>query len=456
MTSYKDNYVSQYIDFYSEEKERCRANCPDAMNNIRDRALAVLKEKGLPVSMEEDYKRFDVQEVLDKNYGIKLTNLIEKVNPYKTCRCNIGDIAPLRYYMLDDEIYTEKPDTEEYSEVASKGVYIGNIRGFEKNYPDVLAKYYGQVADMERNTLAALNSLFARDAFVVYVPKGVKLEYTVQLIMLSGGFENALIFPRILVILEDDAEASLLLCDHCMPTKSVTNSLSEVYVGNRAKFTLYDMEETHSEHTRIENAHYKLMEHAEAKLCPLTLTNGKSRNNIYGYLEGEYASFTAAGFAVLDGNKKADTYVWVNHSVPNCHSDQLIKYTLNDNAIGSFTGRIYVAQDAQKTQAYQNNKNLNLSSSAIMYSKPQLEIYADDVKCSHGLTIGQIDENALFYMRQRGVPYMEAKMMLTIAFMSEVLEYIDLVPLREQLQNLLEQRYRGGIVSCHNRRLLVH
>ncbi|WP_160217630.1 MULTISPECIES: Fe-S cluster assembly protein SufD [Porphyromonas] len=460
-TPMEDRYVAQYIDFYRKYKDLCNSNSPGVMNLRREEALNILEQYGLPKSLSEDYKRFDVQAILEKDWGIKLSTLKNKANPYCSCRCSMGEIAPLRFYMHDDEVYSipqedrATPDGS-YTEALKKGVFIGSIVEFAEKHPDILQKYYGKIADMERNTLAALNTLFAKDVFVVHIPKNVELEQTIQLIMLSGGYKNALISSRVLVIVEDKAKASLLICDHSVAdSSSVNNTLLEVYVGNSASFTLYDMEETHEDHIRISNAHYHLAANATAKVCPLTLTNGKTRNNIYGYIEGEHSSFTAAGLVVLDGSKRADNYVWVNHSVPHCHSDQLFKYTMDDTAVGSFTGRIYVAKDAQKTQAYQNNRGLNLSGKATMYSKPQLEIYADDVKCSHGMTVGQIDDGAVFYMRQRGIPYWEAKMLLTIAFMADVLEYIDLEPLREKLQDVLEQRYRGGNSFCHNRKSLL-
>ena len=152
--------------------------------------------------------------------------------------------------------------------------------------------------------------------------------------------------------------------------------------------------------------------------------------------------------AIEDRDQQVDTYTHITHVVPHCTSNELFKNVLDERAVGVFSGRIFVNEGAQKTEAYQTNRNMCLTSDARMYSKPQLEIYADDVKCSHGMTTGQLDEQALFYMQSRGLPYEEARMMLSVAFMSDVIDHVRLDALKDRLHLLVEKRFRGELARC--------
>ena len=185
----------------------------------------------------------------------------------------------------------------------------------------------------------------------------------------------------------------------------------------------------------------------------ITLTNGLTRNNYYVELEGEYAETTLCGLSVLDKEQQLDTYTHITHAKPHGTSNELFKNVLNDRAVGAFSGRILVNEGADKTSAYQTNRNLCATREAHMYSKPQLEIYADDVKCSHGMTTGQLDENALFYMRSRGIPADEARMLLSVAFMADVIDTIRVEALRDRLHQLVEKRFRGELAKCASCRI---
>ena len=185
----------------------------------------------------------------------------------------------------------------------------------------------------------------------------------------------------------------------------------------------------------------------------ITLTNGLTRNNYYVELDGAHATTSLCGMSVLDKEQQLDTYSLITHTAPNCVSDELFKYVLNDHAVGAFSGRILVKEGAEKTEAYQSNRNLCATREAHMYSKPQLEIYADDVKCSHGMTTGQLDENALFYMRSRGIPLEEARMLLSVAFMADVIEHVRLDALKDRLHKLVEKRFRGELAKCADCRI---
>ncbi|MCX6309847.1 MAG: SufD family Fe-S cluster assembly protein, partial [Bacteroidia bacterium] len=199
---------------------------------------------------------------------------------------------------------------------------------------------------------------------------------------------------------------------------------------------------------RVANTFVKQDEHSSLLMNGITLQNGQTRNNIDVKLAGEYAETNLSGMALADQNHVVDNHLFVDHVSPRCTSRELYKYVLDDTARGVFGGRILVRKNAQKTAAYQSNKNLCSTREARMFTKPQLEIYADDVKCSHGTATGQIDEKALFYMRSRGISEVEARLLLKFAFTADVIDNIRLEPLKDRMKMLVEKRFRGELAKC--------
>lgn len=435
--------TQSFLDRFALDKETLNANAPELLNQARQQAYDYLAQNELPRTWSEGYKRFDIDAVLKEDWQFNLTRKSFGVDPLRDYPCRLSYMSSVQSFVLDDRIYKMPEDD-------TKGVYIGSIFDFEKKYPGVAAKHYNKMDSVVNDPLSALNTLFAQDALVIYLPKNVRAESPLHIINLSGIAPETMTFPRFLVIAEENSQATLLFCDHAATDKrSLRNSAIEIYAEEGAHVECYDVEESGESTIRLHNLHVHQEGKSSVVVSSLTIHNGQTRNNFYSDLRGDRASFDLSGLCILDGEQKADNYSLIRHSVPNCHSNELFKYSLNDRAVGSFCGRIYVARDAQKTEAYQNNRNLLLSETAKMYSKPQLEIYADDVKCSHGMTTGQLDTSALFYMCQRGVPYMEAKLMLTIAFMSDVLDTIQLEPLKHRLEDVVDKRFRGLPATCN-------
>ncbi|MDO4695773.1 Fe-S cluster assembly protein SufD [Porphyromonas sp.] len=434
--------TQSFLDRFDREKDTLSANSPSLLNQARQAAYDYLKENELPKTWSEKYKRFDIDTPLSGEWALNLTRKSYGVDPLRDYPCRLSYMATVQSFVLDDRIY-------KMSDEAPKAVFIGSLSDFESKHPNIAENYYNRMSSVQNDALSALNTLFVQDVLVVYLPKNVRAESPMHVINLSGIAPDTMTSPRFLVIAEENSHATLLFCDHAATeNRSLRNSVIEIYAEAGATVECYDVEETGDNTIRLHNLHVHQEANSSVVVSSLTIHNGQTRNNFYSDLRGERASFVLSGLCILDGEQKADNYSIIRHSVPNCHSNELFKYSLNDRALGSFCGRIYVARDAQKTEAYQNNRNLLLSDTAKMYSKPQLEIYADDVKCSHGMTTGQLDTSALFYMCQRGVPYMEAKLMLTIAFMSDVLESIHLEPLRHRLEEVVDKRFRGLPATC--------
>jgi Fe-S cluster assembly protein SufD len=254
---------------------------------------------------------------------------------------------------------------------------------------------------------------------------------------------------RNLIIVEDNAEFTLIICDHTLsPQKFLTNAVTEIHVGENSHFDIIRVQNEHNNACKITHTFIHQEKNSYTSSNNITLHGGLVRNSTYHYLGGEGAECNSYGLYLSDKWQHVDNFVNVEHAVPNCTSNQLFKGVLDEMATGAFNGRIFVAPDAQGTLAYQKNNNILLTDDAKMDTKPQLEIYADDVKCSHGATVGQLDDNALFYMQSRGIDKRQARLMLMFGFAHEVIQNIKVEPLRERMDNLVMQRLKGELSRC--------
>lgn len=435
----------QYIDLYGRYKDLiCRHSIP-VMNALREKALSCFEQTGFPLYGSEDYQHTDVSRLFAPDYGLNLNRVRIPVNPYDVFRCDVPNLSTALHFVVNDTYY----EKEQPKGLLPEGVYVGGMKAFAERYPGIATRYYGTAAFVEKDGIVALNTLLAQDAFVVYVPKNVVVEKPIQLVNIFRSDVDLMANRRVLIILEERAEAKLLVCDHSVDdVKFLSTEVIEIFAGESAVFDYYDLEESSESTTRFASVHVKQEASSNVLVNGITLYNGLSRNNYYVELNGEYAETTLCAMAVLDKEQQVDTYSHITHAVPHCTSNELVKNVLDDRSQSAFSGRILVKEGAQKTQAYQTNRNLSLTRDARIYSKPQLEIYADDVKCSHGMTTGQLDENALFYLRSRGIPEEEARMMLSIAFTADVIDHVRLDILKDRLHKLVEKRFRGELAKC--------
>lgn len=436
----------QYIDIFNQYRDKLDVNSVEVMNKLRDRASNAFGKLGFPSNQLEDYKYFDISAEFIPDYGINLNRLPLRGNPYFAFKCEVPNLSTNLYYILNDVFHTEYLPQMNYP----SGVFIGSLKQFYEEYPDICERYYGTAADIN-NGITAFNTMYVQDGFVIYIPKGVIVDKPIQLINILKSDMDLLVNRRILVIAEDNAQVKLLTCDHTVDdTQFLVTEVAEIFAGENARIDYYELEENSDKVTRITSSYIDQRGSSNVLINNLTLNCGRTRNNYYVKLNGEYADANVCGMVIADREQLVDNFVFMDHAVPHCQSNQLFKYVLMDHAKGSFCGRIVVEKDAQKTQAYQNNRNLCASPEARMYSKPQLEIYADDVKCSHGLTTGQLDEDAMFYLQCRGIPREEARLMLMQAFTADVLDHVRIKGLKERLQNLVERRFKGEAARCGN------
>lgn len=435
----------QYIDLFAQCEDLVCRESSGVMNVPRAAALADFERLGFPSSRAEDYRYTDVSRSFAPDYGMNLKRVRIPVNPQDVFHCDVPNLSTSLYFVVNDSFYHQALPKAHLPE----GVYVGSLKDFSNERPEVVSRYYGKLATSSKNGIVALNTMFAQDGFVVYVPQGVAVERPIQLVNIFRSDVDLMANRRVLVIMEPRSEAKLLVCDHSIDTvRFLANQVIEVFVGEGASFDYYDLEESSDTTTRFSSLFVKQEAESNVVINGITLTNGLTRNDYQVELLGERAETTLCGMSILDKEQHVDTYTHITHAVPRCKSNELFKNVLNDQAVGAFSGRILVREGADKTEAYQSNRNLCATREARMYSKPQLEIYADDVKCSHGMTTGQLDEEAIFYMRSRGISLDEARMLLSVAFTSDVIDHVRVEALRDRLHRLVEKRFRGELAKC--------
>ena len=436
----------QYIDLYKAHQELLKEHSAGVMNASRDEAFARFERLGFPTTKIENYKYTDLTASLEVDYGLNIRRLNFPVDPYQAFQCDVPGIDSFLYFVVNDGFY---PEVDDRNKDLPEGVIICSMKEASEKYPELVSKYYGKQSGQKDDGLVAFNGAFAQDGFFMYVPKNVELPRPVQLINIMRADVDFLANSHDLIIIEDNAKAQLLVCDHTQDdVRFLANRVTEVFVGEYATFDIYKLENTHN---RMKNLMTLLIDQqASSNVISnvITLHNGVTRNTIEVALNGKHCETEVCGMVIADKNQTVDNFTSVQHNMPECHSDELFKYVLDDMSKGAFTGRLFVEKDAQKTRAYQTNRNILLNRTAKMRTKPQLEIYADDVRCSHGATIGQLDDKALFYMRSRGIPFNEARLLLMNAFMADVLEYIRIFALRDRMKMLVEKRLRGELSKC--------
>jgi Fe-S cluster assembly protein SufD len=436
----------------------CSHSC-DVMNAVRDEAFKRFASVGFPTRKVERYKYTDLQKLFEPDYGLNLNRLTIPVDPYKTSSCDVPNLSTSLYFVVNDHFYSQAQPNAHLPE----GVVIGSLREF------ATTPYYNRLAGKDGDAVTDLNTMLAQDGLYVYVPKNVKVDRAIQVInilktpfkspCLGGQQEpspkqerqegSLMVNRRVLIVLEEGAEIKLLFCDHAADDRNfLTTQVVEVFAGENSSLDIYELEETHEKNKRFSNLYVDQKSYSNVLHDSITLYNGSTRNMADFNLNGQGAEVHSYGCAIADSSQHIDNNTLISHNVPNCQSDQLYKYVLDDKAVGAFAGRILVKKDAQKTVSQETNSNLCVSKEARMFTQQMLEIYADDVKCSHGSTVGQLDEMALFYMRQRGISEAEARRLLQNAFCSQAIEQIRLEPLRDRLHMLVDKRFRGELNKC--------
>ena len=441
---------NQYIELYDECRGMICSHSAEVMNAVRDEAYENFKGQGFPTKKVERYKYTDIEKLFEPNYGLNLNRLDIPVNPYDAFRCDVPNLSTSLYFVVNDAFYKKI----EPKALLPEGVIVDSLKNQAEKNPDLIAKYYSKLAKTGEDAVTALNTMLAQDGLVVYVPRNVVVDRAVQVINILRSDVDLMVNRRVLIVVEEGAEVKLLFCDHAADNRNfLATQVIEAYVGRNASLDLYCLEETHAKNVRVSNLYIDQEADSRVNHNVITLHNGVTRNRVDLSLSGEGAECVLNGCVIADKEQHVDNNTVIDHKVAHCTSSQLYKYVLDEKATGAFAGRVLVRHGAQKTSSEMRNQNICATREARMFTQPMLEIYADDVKCSHGSTVGQLNDAAMFYMRQRGISEKEAKLLLEFAFVNEVIDTIKLEPLRDRLHHLVEKRFRGELSKCEGCKL---
>lgn len=440
----------QYIDLYGECRDMLRKHSCEVMNAVRDEAFENFKRLGFPTKKVERYKYTDIPSLFEPDYGLNINRLEIPVDPYKAFKCDVPNLSTSLYFVVNDSFYDKALPKKELPE----GVIVDSLARIAAEKPELISRYYAKIAKTEEDGITALNTMLAQDGLLVYVPKGTVVDRAIQVINILRSDVDLMVNRRVLIIVEDRAEIKLLFCDHAADDRRfLATQVIEAYVGENAGLDLYCLEETHAKNVRVSNVFISQQANSRVNHNVITLHNGTTRNRTDLAFEGEGAECNLAGCVIADKDQHVDNNTLIDHKVGHCTSNELYKYVLDENAVGAFAGKVLVRHGAQHTTSQETNQNLCTTKTARMFTQPMLEIYADDVKCAHGSTVGQLNDAALFYMQQRGISKKEAKLLLEFAFINEVIDHMKLEPLRDRLHYLVEKRFRGELNKCEGCKL---
>ena len=424
--SLKEKILSSYMAF----EDYLADDSP--LHDMRSEAIKDFETQGFPDKKQEAWKYTSLKRLLKEDYtfATKKENAIEfkDVKQYF-----LHDLDTYKVVFVDgvynsflSETTHDKLDVCLFSAAISK-----------PKYKQVIETYFGKAAPKE--SLVNLNTAFAREGAYIFVPKHVEADKPIEIINFSTGNEAALMLqPRNLVIVGENAHVQIIERHQSLSDNAVlTNSVTEIFAEKRANLDYYKIQNDRPTASLLDHTYIKQERDSICSVHTFSFGGKLTRNNLNFYQHGEHSDSILKGVTILEDKQHVDHNTLVHHIAPNCESHQDYKGVFDDNATGVFNGKVYVEKEAQKLDAFQQNNNILISDKATINAKPQLEIFADDVKCSHGCTIGQLDEEAMFYLRSRGIGEKEARALLMYAFANNVLESVRIPELKKRINKLI-------------------
>ena len=426
----KDKLLSSYMAFEEKFDEN------SSLHEVRNQAIKNFEIKGFPSKKEEAWKYTSLNAVLKNDFS---------VFPKSEPAIEFKDVK--KYFLHDVDTYKLVFIDGKFSSFLSQTTHDGidvclmsSVLNKPK-YKLVLDTYFNQVASKDES-LTTLNTAFAKEGAFVNIPKGKIADKPIEIIHFSTGNEAAIMLqPRNLIVVGENAHVQIIERHQSLNENPVlTNSVTEVFAQKRAICDYYKIQNDVQSANLIDNTYIAQKQESRVAVHTFSFGGNITRNNLNFYHQGERIDSTLKGITIIGDKQHVDHYTLVHHAQPNCESHQNYKGIYGDSATGVFNGKIYVEKEAQKTDAFQQNNNILVSEKATINAKPQLEIFADDVKCSHGCTIGQLDESAMFYMQQRGIPKKEARALLMYAFTDEVMESVKIPELKQRITKIIANK----------------
>ena len=426
--------LGSYLEAFTDFAKRAPGQDQGWLRQLREQAFARFCDVGFPTTHDEDWRFTNVAPIAQTAFQLPPAN--SKANPRQ--------IAPYRLTGAACElVFVNGRFAADLSSVSSlpKGISVGSLAEELGRDPKPLERYLGRYLNLERDVFCALNTAFLEDGAYVHIGRGTVLEAPIYLLFVTtAGDAPVMTHPRNLIIAEEDSQATIVE-DYVSlgGGAAFSNAATELVAGEHTVLSHYLIEREHVDAYNISTLRLQQGRSANVASHSVLLGGGLVRNNVHPVLAGEGADCLINGLFIGNGRQHMDNYMLVEHASPHCGSRQFYNGILDGHSRGVFHGRIIVHKDAQKTDAKQTNGNLLLSDDAQIDTKPQLEIYADDVKCTHGATIGQIEEDELFYLRSRGIDEPAARRLLLYAFASECLERMKPGPVRARIEELVNE-----------------
>lgn len=425
----KDKIVSSYVAFEND------VDINSEIHNIRTDAFHNFEKLGFPTKKLEAWKYTSLNSILKNDYSIF---------PNKENTIEFADVK--KYFIHDIDTYKIIFIDGKYSSFLSdvthdgKDICLLSSALSKAKYSPVIENYFNKIA--KQDNLTSLNTAFANEGAYIYIPKNVEVEKPIQIINFTTGSEAATMTqPRNLIVVEENAHVQIIERHQSLTDNAVlSNIVTEVYAAKNSTVDIYKIQNDNINASLVDNTYIEQKDNSVVSVHTFSFGGNITRNNLNFYQRGEHMDSILKGITIIEGKQHVDHHTLVHHIEPNCESHQDYKGIFNERSTGVFNGKVIVNKEAQKTNAYQQNNNVLISDKATINAKPQLEIFADDVKCSHGCTIGQLDDDALFYMQQRGIPKKEGKALLMYAFANTVLESVKIPEVKQRINRLIAKK----------------
>lgn len=430
MEELKDKIESSFIVFEND----LNGHAKTPIHKIRQEAFRTFEKLGFPTKRDEEWKYTNLRPVLKEDY---------RIFHHDDHAIDFKDIK--RFFLSDVDsyklVFINGIFSSWLSETTHEKFDICTFSSMLNKYEDVAEKYFNKALPTNES-LAAINTAFAKEGAFIRIRRGQTVEKPIQLLFFTTAHEHeVMVQPRNLIVLEENAEASIVERHQSLSSKAVlTNVATEIFAEKSSRLHYYKVQNDNLQASIIDNTSVQQQEKSNVSLGTFSFGNRFIRNNLNFFLKGEHTETHMDGITIIGDGQFADHHTLADHQVANCYSNELYKGIYDGNAHGVFNGKVMVHPGAQKTNAFQENNNILLTDKSAVDTKPQLEIYADDVQCSHGCTIGQIDEDAMYYLRTRGIPEKEAKALLLYAFANDGLRNVKINELRKKLNRQIASK----------------
>ena len=433
-TDPKDRFISAFEVNHGQTLNGTSASIAQQ----REDAIEHFSELGIPTNDLEAWKYTNIAKIIDRPYTLPLGSDTPSVDKSDIAPFLIDDMDAHRVVLVNGRVDESLSDIGELP----SGVVVSGLAQAGDEHPDVVEEHYGQYADYEDDAMTALNTAFVQDGAFVYVPSGTIVEKPIFFLHITASDEDLFLQPRHLFVVEDGGIAKIVEAQHSLTdAQTFTNTVGEAFVGEKGNLDHYLLQDEGHSASQVHTRAAQQKDDSVYSTQTVTYTGEVIRNNAVVEADGTFCESNLYGLVIGKDDMHVDNHTRMDHVQPDCNSNELYKHVLNDESTAVFNGKVFVARGSQRIDAYQQNDTIVMNNNAQIYTKPELEIYADDVECSHGATTGQVDEEGVFYLRSRGLSERRARIMMLQAFSEEVLTELSIDPFRDYVTELIRDRF---------------